>query len=138
MKYYLLTRCKQDPITGCWNWTKSLTKKGYGQFGYKGKVVKAHRLSFITFVGPIPENLFICHTCNNRACINPAHLYAGNVQDNANDRVIFGRPNLKLSKEQVAEIRIRSTESQHQLATEYGVAQSTIGKILNGKLRVRG
>lgn len=58
----------------CWIWNKSLTCWGYGQTTYKHKPYSAHRLMYMTFVGPIPEGLELDHLCRNRNCINPEHL----------------------------------------------------------------
>ena len=55
-------------------WTRSKTPAGYGLFWLGGKYRLAHRVSYELFVGPIPEDLVIDHTCRNPACIEPTHL----------------------------------------------------------------
>ncbi len=62
--------------TGCWVWTHALTRGGYGQMGWKGKIMKAHRISYELKYGEIPQGLDIDHLCRNRKCVNPAHLEA--------------------------------------------------------------
>lgn len=42
--------------------------------GLGGKIILAHRFSYETFVGPIPEGLVIDHLCRNTLCVNPKHL----------------------------------------------------------------
>jgi hypothetical protein len=67
---------------GCWEWTGYVAPNGYGQIGSK----KVHRVSFEVFKGPItkPE---VCHTCDNRKCFNPEHLFNGTKSDNQRDSV---------------------------------------------------
>lgn len=75
----------------CWVWQGSLNKDGYGNFRYHGKTDKAHRASFIEHGGVLLPGQSVRHTCDNRPCINPAHLEAGSHQDNMLDRSLRGR-----------------------------------------------
>ena len=63
-----------EPNSGCWIWIGSCTSKGYGQFGYKGMNVPAHRWGYEHLVGQIPSGLQLDHLCRVRCCVNPAHL----------------------------------------------------------------
>jgi hypothetical protein len=60
--------------SGCWEWTGLLSPDGYGDITHAGRRWRAHRLSYIAFVGPIPEGLVLDHLCRNKVCVNPAHL----------------------------------------------------------------
>lgn len=64
---------------GCWNWTGSTDGHGYGQVNWptvRRSPLKAHRLSYEHFVGPIPNGLTVDHLCRHRLCVNPEHLEA--------------------------------------------------------------
>jgi hypothetical protein len=71
----------------CWEWNGGLhTKDGYGETKYVGNNIYeklAHRIAWILHhQKEIPKGLLICHTCNNKRCVNPSHLYAGTHGDN--------------------------------------------------------
>lgn len=59
---------------GCWEWTASKTKNGYGKFRWGAGEKLPHRFAYELLVGPIPSGLHIDHLCRNRACCNPDHL----------------------------------------------------------------
>lgn len=86
---------KVDKTAGCWVWTGTVTRKGYGMFWPDGGGVPAHRWSYEHYVGPIPEVLqldHLCHTrdrscpggdaCPHRRCVNPAHLEPVTAKEN--------------------------------------------------------
>ena len=69
----------------CWNWTGFRDPKGYGRFRRTGVPQQAHRASWeMANQEPLGDR-FACHHCDNTSCVNPAHLYAGDRNDNARD-----------------------------------------------------
>ena len=116
----------------CWPWRGVRNSKGYGYFFLHGIMRKAHRIVFHLRVGFLPRDLFVCHACDNPACCNPRHLFAGTHRDNMLDKMLKGRHLTKLTWAQVDAIR-RSAEPSLVLAERYGVCNSQIYKIRTGK-----
>ena len=80
-----------EAATGCWIWQpKGGGNHGYGQLsrtvGGRQITLLAHRFSYETFVGPIPEGLQIDHLCSTRRCVNPDHLEPVTQQENLRRR----------------------------------------------------
>lgn len=87
---------KFNGVDGCWEWPLSRNvQTGYGQFVSrvcgKTKMLTAHRVSFDAFNGGIPPGMDVLHSCDNRGCFNPAHLFAGTASDNMLDMYRKGR-----------------------------------------------
>lgn len=76
----------------CWEWNAGRsTAQGYGVFYLNNKPIGAHRFSYEHFNGSIPVGLWVLHTCDNRPCVNPFHLFVGTAQDNISDMIKKGR-----------------------------------------------
>lgn len=138
---FFLSRVEIDPANGCWIWQRALTTRGYGQMRRDRKSKMAHRASYEFFVGPIPNGLVACHTCDNRACINPKHIFLGTQKENLEDMVEKGRSlrgpvshKAKLTLDQVISIKARfGKQSDLSIARAFGVGGETIRKIRLGE-----
>lgn len=128
--------------SGCWIWNGKPTRYGYGQIKKGDTMVKTHRVSYEMHKGPIPEGLFVCHSCDVRLCINPEHLWLGTCADNQKDMVEKGRaltgsrnPQAKLTLEDVENIRVRvaSGEIQRRVAEDYGISYPHVSDIVNNQ-----
>jgi hypothetical protein len=73
----------KNPETDCWEWVGSTSQNGYGLFWFRNKIAQVHRVSYILFVGEIPEGLVIDHLCRNIECVNPEHLEPVTRKENA-------------------------------------------------------
>ncbi|MBA3727566.1 MAG: HNH endonuclease [Armatimonadetes bacterium] len=121
----------------CWEWTRSLSKTGYGKMGS----TPAHRIAWKVTFGDIPDCLHVLHKCDNRACVNPAHLFLGTHQDNMRDMMAKGRqtrtigeknPRAKLTVDQVLAIRA-DVRMGTVIAKEYRVTPTTVCQIKKRK-----
>jgi len=123
----------------CWRWTGVILKMGYGNFRSGPNTTEyAHRFSWRVANGrQVPAGMVIRHSCDNRWCVNPAHLSIGTHADNVADKVAKGRQGAKckLTADQVRAIREALAEGtkQNALAAQYGVTTSAIQGIASGK-----
>lgn len=142
------SKVARGTVRQCWEWQASLHPLGYGQFGYNGSSVHAHRVAWELTHGPVADGLYVLHKCDNRKCVNPAHLFLGTQVDNIADMVAKGRQRgrqwvseeshfAKLTTAQVADIRARLAAGKRgtarALAAEYGVSEATISVIKHDK-----
>ena len=119
----------------CWLWTAGKNHSGYGYFRLNGHKVRAHIVAYELANGPrLPmKELCVCHTCDNPACVNPAHLRLGTQGDNMREKAMRGRTGRsRLSEVEVVEIRLLLASGDHtqdEIAAWYGVAHGTISDI---------
>lgn len=113
-----------DKQSGCWEWTASKVKGGYGQF-YIGPEQKdkttAHRASYLLFKGEIPEGHDVDHICNNPGCVNPDHLQTLTRQENLYRSPYFG------DGQKCPHGHLKTTENRYEY--EYGGLSKSTCKI---------
>ncbi len=141
-------RVNKGSYDECWEWTGWVINSGYGQLKLEGKNVTAHRFSYQIHNGAIPAGMFVCHHCDNKLCVNPAHLFVGTPMDNSMDAKKKGRlyiipsmpgednPRSKLTWKNVNEIRELNQNdkvSAYRLAKVYGVSKTQILRILHNR-----
>lgn len=129
-----------EPNSGCFLWTAGLVRDGYGCIHIDKRNMGAHRVAWLVHRGPISVGLQVCHRCDVRSCVNPAHMFLGTTAENTADRHRKGRsargrqtspiPSA-LTEEHVRVIRA-IPGSDGDVARAFGVSASTIAHIRRG------
>jgi hypothetical protein len=131
----------------CWDWQGRLDRHGYGRIregGSTGVSHLAHRIAWeVHHAEPVPPGMCVCHSCDNRSCVNPAHLFIGTPAENNADRAAKQRGPLgsahhkaKLTPEQVHAIRaayLTGAETKAQLARRFGISDTSVHLIITRK-----
>lgn len=124
-----------DDETGCWNSDRYVEASGYTKTSYQGKMQPSHRVSYMLYKGEIPKGMFVLHTCDNRICCNPEHLFLGTHQDNMDDLVSKGKARkASLTIEQMQALSDTGMP-QWRIAEIAGVTQTRVSQLLNPKFR---
>ena len=131
----------------CWLWGGRMSGNGYGNIGRgprDGGIITAHRLSYIIHKGPIPDGFVVMHSCDNKRCVNPSHLSAGTIAENARQAVERGlHPRIapkgtangkaKLTPDMVRYIRANPDKQHLDIAREFGLSANTIRGVRTGR-----
>ena len=116
-----------------------------GAFDFQYKGYYSHRFSYMCFNGSIPNNLCVCHSCDNKICINPYHLWLGTIQENNQDRDNKNRQNkgesvvtAKFTEQDIEDILIDIYQSKYsnvkEICNKYQRGEPLIREILQGYL----
>jgi len=125
----------------CWIWQSYVDKRsGYGQATWLGKKHNAHRIAYITAYNCIiPDDIQVCHSCDNRVCCNPNHLWLGTSKENTWDKMSKGRhgnTSIVINWSIVHYIRSKyanSIMSTRDLSREIGITDHAISLIIRNK-----
>lgn len=131
----------------CWEWQGYINNSGYGELRCgTGPLLRAHRVSYEIHKDVIPPHMHVCHSCDNRRCVNPAHLWLGTDADNVHDmdnkgrRVVvphYGEDHgmAKLTKEQVLQIRqfAQSGMSYEEIGRRFAISDVHAGRVAKGE-----
>lgn len=136
------THIKTSDKAECWEWQNYRNECGYGITSFLGKQWNAHRLAYILTFGDIPEGMYVCHACDNRACCNPSHLFLGTPLDNHRDMTKKCRQVItvgedrshKITEQMVRDIRKEYSTgkvSQRSIGKKYGISHRHVSGIVN-------
>lgn len=134
---------KVDCSGNCWIWTAAKDSNGYGAFKVGGKKRNAHVISFLLSGRVIHAGEDVCHSCDNRKCVRPSHLFAGSRSVNVRDMFAKGRqplhnkinPFRKLTNEEASKARELYASGQHTergLARLFGLHRRALRRLLKG------
>lgn len=129
--------------SACWTWTGTVNVHGYGFINKgSGSMVLAHRLSYELHHGPIAPGMCVCHRCDVRTCVNPAHLFLGTLSDNQRDKIAKGRTPkgedagpAKITEAEAREIiaAIAAGEGNTSIARRFGLGTGAVTAIKRGE-----
>lgn len=137
------------PNKDCWHWNGAVGGNGYGRFRVAGRrTEQPHRVAWELANGEALGARYACHTCDNKLCVNPHHIYAGDHGSNTRDAVERGllvgnrldqrgaaNANARLSEADVMAIRemIAGGATNRAIAKLFPVSDGMISRIRRGR-----
>ena len=130
--------------SGCRVWTGATSSSGYGLIRVEGKQRRATHIVWEKEIGKVPKDHYVCHKCDNPACIEITHLFVGTPKENMADARAKGRiargarlPQTKFSAEDVAVMRKLAEEiPKAEIDKIFGISPRYRRAILQGKARL--
>lgn len=144
-----LKKRSRETSSGCWEWTGGRHGTGYGCVPKKdGGGRYAHRAMYEAAFGAIPKGLYVLHHCDNRLCINPAHLFLGSHLDNIKDMHAKGRqsggsmpneanPFCKFSNDMIRGIRAacKAGVQKREIEKTFSISETHYYRVVKGVSR---
>lgn len=121
----------------CWEWSGARMGTGYGEINIGGKIHKCNRIAFLIFNGYLHDCLSVIHTCDNKACVRPEHIYQGTHTMNMIDKMMKGKGGVsKLTPHQITCIRKLNSKyfNQVKLAKMFNIGQPHISMVVRRKV----
>ncbi|MCB1146647.1 MAG: hypothetical protein KDK41_13125 [Leptospiraceae bacterium] len=134
IKKLFLSRVKKG--FRCWMWKGSVTNEDQGQIGLSFATIKAHRLSYMLYIGHLKPRQVLEQTCGNKLCVNPKHqkiiINKKILHRLAGPRDVLGQNNgrAKLRDKDIKKIRkLAAKKSYSEIAKKYDMSATQIAKI---------
>lgn len=135
LKKYFNRHVLRKKGNACWDWCGTLLD-GRGRLSFEKKQIQAHRAAWMIYRGMIPPKMYVCHTCDNKICTNPRHLFLGTAKENSIDAARKGRQHRSvLSIRNVLSIKrmLNNGRTGVYIAKKYGISTNTVSDIKNGR-----
>lgn len=133
---------KSESSDGCWLWCGGGRGNGYGSIKIEGRVLDVHRVAMVLDGREAPPEILVCHTCDNKRCVNPTHLVLGSYRDNVKDAVGKGliKPFRATRTDPLTDSEIESILSHYQrgvskkvIARKFRIAATSLTRLLAAK-----
>lgn len=125
---------------GCRNWLGWIGSSGYAQLYYKKKIYTVSRLAYQLHYKKKPGKKMVCHTCDNKICVNPGHLFLGTHKDNMRDMVEKSRAHRVYTPKKLTETKVKKINkylafgmTNIMIAKEFGISDNHVSNIKHGR-----